>query len=114
VRLSGFIRLSHLNISMPESVQQAVSLQEEKNPMGKDGSDQRSMWRGALFKCHNVAYNVKTNFRHTDVNMTLTYSRRPDASGQILLTRNIQFPIFLSQELMGIRLPPKRDHLKLT
>jgi hypothetical protein len=40
VQLSGFIRLSHLNISMPESVQQAVSLQEEKNPMGKGGSVQ--------------------------------------------------------------------------
>jgi hypothetical protein len=49
VQLSGFIRLSYLNISMPGSIQPAVSLQEEKNPMGKDGSDQRSMWRGALF-----------------------------------------------------------------
>ena len=37
--------------------------------------------------------------------MKLTYSRRPDANVQMLLTRNIQFSIFLSQELMSINLP---------
>jgi hypothetical protein len=46
VQPSGFIRLSHLNIFMPESIQQAVPLQVEKNPLGKYGSDQRSTWRG--------------------------------------------------------------------
>jgi len=46
--------------------------------------------------------------------MTRTYSRRPDAHGQMLLTRNIQFSIFLSQGWMGINLPPQREHSKLT
>jgi hypothetical protein len=48
------------------------------------------------------------------INMTRTYSQRPDANGQMLLTGNIQFSIFLSQEWMGVNLPPQRDHLKLT
>jgi hypothetical protein len=58
-------RFSRLIISMPESVQQEASLQEEKRSNeGKmvQSSVQSSRWTGALFLCHNVVCNVKKNF----------------------------------------------------
>ena len=48
---------------------------------------------------------TRLNPIHQAIERLGTFSRRPDANWQMLLTHNTQFSIFLSQELIGINLP---------